>query len=213
MMPCSALAVSGGRAVQDEQAFHLGITCQRIADGLLHIVRARLVPLHDLINERPPAWALRFRVVDDRGYLCEIVLRAMVPKLHRAQIQRTVLAVEQINIPVKGLHRQREHRFSVLDHGFSVFAELQLLDPLDESLAGILLGDGQGEQIQLVRQQLCQLCHLEVFHVRLPDSPVVDIPDAALTVVPCDRLEVIGEGMICIASCCNSIYHGVNGAL
>ena len=119
----------------------------------------------------------------------------MLPKLHRAQIQRTILAVEQIDIPVKGLHRNGEHRLGVLDHGFSVFTELQLLDPLDEPLAGILLGDGQGEQIQLVRQQLRQLRDLEVFHIRLPDSPVVDIPDATLTVVPCNGLEVIGEGV------------------
>ena len=74
-----------------------------------------------------------------------------------------------------------------------MLSELELPHPVDESLSGILFGDRQCKHIQLVRQQLCQLRYLEVLRIWLPDGAVIHIPDAALTVVPCDGLEEIGE--------------------
>ena len=149
-----ALAVSGSRTIEDEQTFHPRITGQGVSDGFLQIVGSRLIPLHDLCDESPPARAVCFRVIDDRGHLCEVVVRAVFPELHRPQIQRSVLAVEQVDIPVVVFHGQWEHRLCILQHGFPMLSELELPHPVDESLSGIFLCDRQGKHIQLVCQQL-----------------------------------------------------------
>ena len=159
----------------------------------MQIVGSRLIPLHDLCDESPPARTVCFRVIDDRGHLCEVVVRAVFPELHRPQIQRSVLAVEQVDIPVVVFHGQWEHRLCILQHGFPMLSKLELPHPVDESLSGILLCDRQGKHIQLVRKQLRQLRHLEVFGVRLPDLPVIHIPDTTLTVIPGDGLEEISK--------------------
>ena len=47
--------------------------------------------------------------------------------------------------------------------------------------------------MQLVRQQLRQLRHLETALVRSPDGTVIDIPALAFAVIPGDLLEIVSK--------------------
>ena len=147
-----------------KQALHACITSQRIPDGFLKVVRPCLIPLHDLRDERSPARAVSIRVMYHRGHLCEKILRAVFSEFHRPQIQRSIFAVEQINILIVLLHGQWEYGLRVFQHRVTVLAKLELFDTVDEPLSGVLFRDLQRKQIQFIRQQLCKLCYLYYLH-------------------------------------------------
>ena len=115
----------------------------------------------------------------------------MFTELQCPHIQRSVLAVEQVLVPVKCLHGNRVHRHSILQHGFTIFAKLQFSHPVDEPFPGIFLGNRQGKHIQLVCQQLRQLRNLKISFVRSPDRTVIDVPALAFTVIPGDLLKIV----------------------
>ena len=117
----------------------------------------------------------------------------MFPEFHRPQIQCSIFAVEQIDILIVLLHGQWEYGLRVFQHRVTVLALLEFPDAVDEPLSDILFCNLQCKQIQLICQIFRKLCHLKVLHIRLPDNSIIDKPDAAFTVVPCDRLEKIGE--------------------
>lgn len=134
-----------------KQALHACITSQRIPDGFLKVVRPCLIPLHDLRDERSPARAVSIRVIYHRGHLCEKILRAVFSEFHRPQIQRSIFAVEQINILIVLLHGQWEYGLRVFQHRVTVLAKLELFDTVDEPLSGVLFRDLQRKQISFLK--------------------------------------------------------------
>ena len=115
----------------------------------------------------------------------------MFPKLHRAQIQRSILAVKQIDVPIKILHIDRIDRHSVLDHRLPMLPLLQLLYTVDETFPDIFLPDCNCENIQLICQQFPQFRNLQTSDVRLPNDTVIDIPHFSFRVVSGNWLKII----------------------
>lgn len=113
----------------------------------------------------------------------------------RSKIQCTVFAVEQIRVMVEKTVRHRIYRFCILNHGTAVLSHLQLLHELNVAVAGILILDLKCKSIQPVCQLLCQFSNRKGVLVRSPDRTVIDIPDTAFPVKPCDRLIVIRKGI------------------
>ncbi len=119
----------------------------------------------------------------------------MLTEFQRFKIQRPILTIEQACIAVKSRHGNRMHRFCILHHCFTVLPQLQFLHPSDVAVPCIFVLDLKGKGVKLIRKQLCKLRHLQPSLVRSPDPPVIDIPDATVTVEPGDRKKEIGKGI------------------
>ena len=72
---------------------------------------------------------------------------------------------------------------------------LQLLHPFDIPISGILVLDVKREGVKLIREILCQLRYRQSILIRLPDLPIIDIPDSTVRIEPGDGLEVIGKSV------------------
>lgn len=80
-----------------------------IAKRTLQEIRQICITAHDFLDKRMPALAVRVRVIGDTGFHCEVVFRSMLPEFECPHVQRSVLAIEEILIPIKRLHGNRVH--------------------------------------------------------------------------------------------------------
>ena len=119
----------------------------------------------------------------------------MISEFHRLHIQRTVLAVEHKLVVVKDTVRNRVDGLGILHHRAAVLPQLKFLHALDVTVPGIFIPDLQRKGVESVGKILRQLRHRKPAFIRLPDRTVIDIPDAAVPVEPCYRLEEVGEGI------------------
>ena len=116
-------------------------------------------------------------------------------ELPGCQVQRPVLAIEQIGVTVENGMRHGIYGLRVLDHGSAVLPHLKLLHPLDVAVSGILVLDLKSEGVQAISQTLGKFRYSQGILIRLPDLPVKDIPNAALPVETGDGLEIICKGI------------------
>ena len=119
----------------------------------------------------------------------------MFPELHRAKVQRPVLAVEKVNVLVKVFHIDRVHGHGVFDHRLPVFTLLQFFYAINEAFPYIFLSDRDRENIQLICQQFPQFSNLQTTGICLPDGAVIDIPHFPLRIIPGNRLKIIRKSV------------------
>lgn len=92
---CGAFPVPRCSPIQNEHAFHPGIPRQRVSQRLLEIPAPGGISLHDFIHKREPSGTDGIRIVHHWRNLRKELFRTMFPELHRAKVQRPVLAVER----------------------------------------------------------------------------------------------------------------------
>ncbi len=100
-------AVTGGLAVKEEHTLETGIAADGVAEGLLQELGLFRIAAHDLAYESAVAVAPSVGIVFHGCDLGRPVLCTVAPELHRAEIERTVSAVEQETVAVELLHGDR----------------------------------------------------------------------------------------------------------
>ena len=117
----------------------------------------------------------------------------MRSKFTCVQIQRSVLAVEQISIPIKDLIENGIDRFGILHHRLTVLSVLKFFYPFNVPFPGILILDLDCENVQFISQPLRQFHHRKVALVRFPYCPIIYIPDSPVRIETGYRLVVISK--------------------
>jgi len=94
--------------VEDEQGVVANFANDRTADRPLDIAMEQIVTLADAIEERDPTGSGNAWVVSDRSLLSHQILRAVFSEFTRAEIDDTVLDVQQPGVLVELLGADRE---------------------------------------------------------------------------------------------------------
>ena len=116
-----ALAVARGRAVENEQAFVARVSGEGVAEGFLQILglfycRRFIRAAHDFLHESLPARATGVRVVGNAADLRKKVLGTVFSEFAGSQIQRSVLAIQQVGIAVKIRRAQAVYAGRILEN-------------------------------------------------------------------------------------------------
>ena len=116
-------------------------------------------------------------------------------EIESLQVNRPVMAVEAILVPVKGVHVDRNVRIvpCILDHDIPVLLLVEQIHPFEEPVPGVFTRDGIGESEQDVVEVLRHLGDSKVVRIRPPYPAVIDIPAATSIVHQYDTAVVIHE--------------------
>ena len=114
-------------------------------------------------------------------------------KFHCAEIQCPILAVEQIAIPVKHLHRSKILILCIVHHDLPLPAGLHLADERDIIRALHIPLNCERIPEQFIYQMLGELHDQQAALIVLPDLPVEHIPVPAFRDKPCHPAVIIRE--------------------
>ena len=189
----SALSISGSLTVEEEHTLIPGVTADAVAECLLQELRPIGILAHDLIDERLKAFIPCPRVVGDRTDLCDEVIRGMGSDRSSSKVDGHIVAVEQINIGIKPLHRHRVDTLCLLDVGLPPPSLLPVLGVIEEQLTQCLVPDGRSIDEQCIRQVFAKFHDRQCGNIGHPTFPVIDEPLLTLRHEPCNVLEHIGK--------------------
>ena len=186
-------AVTGSLAVEEEHTLETGIAADGVAEGLLQELGLFRIAAHDFADKAVVAVAPRMRVIFRRRDFRKPVLGTVAPELHRAEVQRTVGAVEQETVAVELLHGDRIYALGIGEDRDSHMAALPFPAEIDVAFALMLIVDIQRIPHERIGQSLTQLHRLQRAGVGDPACAVIDVPLLSLRDETSDGLEHVSE--------------------